>query len=260
MIRLFGILCVVLSMTMQDLVSGFQMPNPVWFTEKMGRRRSVGTPNNNIVDIKLSMFRNDDHKEDVNENDRRSVMVSLLKNSILMSIGMNVFPSSAAAATVKPQEFTNMGTQAPPPEGESNFVVLENGVKYKDFRAGNGDEVVTSGSKVFIQCTGRLLNLNGVVFYSTKANNNIDGFGPEPLVFTIGRGEALPGLESAMKGMKKNSIRRIIVPPNLGYDMTTPNLEPKPVNDNDQRALDSVLKNPRRDATILFDVQVERIK
>jgi hypothetical protein len=28
----------------------------------------------------------------------------------------------------------------------------------------------------------------------------------------------------------------------------------------DQRALDSVVNNPRRDATILFDVQVERIK
>ena len=245
MVRLFGIMCVV-SLT---LVSGFQMPNPVWSTKNIGK--NVGS------NKKLFMSRNDE-LEEVNENIRRSVVLSLLNSSILMG-GMYASPSLATAAT-KPQEFTNMGTQAPPPEGESSFVVLENGVKYKDFRAGTGDEVVTSGSKVFIQCTGRLLNLNGVVFYSTKANNNIDGFGPEPLVFTIGRGEALPGLESAMMGMKKNSIRRIIVPPNLGYDMNAPNLEPKPVNDNAQRALDSVIKNPRRDATILFDVQVERIK
>lgn len=59
--------------------------------------------------------------------------------------------------------------------------------------------------------------------------------------------------------MKKGGIRRIIVPADLAYSKY-PDLEPKPLNSIDQRALYSVVKNPRRDATILFDVQVERFK
>ena len=108
-----------------------------------------------------------------------------------------VDPTAAVAATdgTKPKEFVNVGTQAPPPDGESAFVTPENGVKYKDFRIGSGDETVQKDSQsVMIQCTGTLLNLNGVIFYSTK-NNNPDGFGPIPLTVNLGKGEALPGLE-----------------------------------------------------------------
>jgi FKBP-type peptidyl-prolyl cis-trans isomerase len=109
-----------------------------------------------------------------------------------------------------------------------------------------------------VQVSGRLLNLNGVSFYNTK-NNNPDGFGAVPLTIRLGKGEALPGLEAGIIGMKKGSIRRIIVPPELAYSKY-PDLEPRPMNANDQRALDSVVKNPRRDATILFDVALERFK
>jgi FKBP-type peptidyl-prolyl cis-trans isomerase len=136
-------------------------------------------------------------------------------------------------------------------------VELTNGVKVKDVRPGNG-QTVTADSQVMIQASGRLLNLNGVIFYNTK-NNNPDGFGAIPLSINLGKGEVLPGLESGIVGMKKGGIRRIIIPADLAYSKF-PNLEPKPMNSNDQRALDSVIKNPRRDATILFDVSVERIK
>lgn len=159
----------------------------------------------------------------------------------------------------KPNEFVNVGMQAPPPDGENAFIELSDGVKYKDFRVGSGDDVVKANSQaVMIQCTGRLLNLNGVVFYSTK-NNNPDGFGAIPLTVNLGKGEVIPGLESGMVGMRKGGIRRLIIPANLAYSKY-PDLEPKPINANDQRALDSVVKNTRRDATIMFDVQIERFK
>lgn len=145
---------------------------------------------------------------------------------------------------------------------EAPFVTLSNGVKIKEFRSGTSsspDDVgVQKGSRVFLQCTGRLLNLNGVVFYSTKTNNPT-GFEPEPLVFTVGKGEALPGLEDGLIGMKKGSIRRIIVPANLAYN-GFPGLEPQPIRAEDKRALDSVVSNSRRDGTILFDVSLERYK
>lgn len=174
-------------------------------------------------------------------------------------VGVDPPPPSYAADQKMPNEFVNVGTQAPPPDGQSSFVELSNGVKYKDFKVGAGDDAVQGNSQsVMIQCTGRLLNLNGVIFYSTK-NNNPDGFGAVPLSLNLGRGETIPGLESGLVGMKKGGIRRLIIPADLAYSKF-PTLEPKPMNSNDQRALDSVVKNPRRDATIMLDVQVERFK
>ena len=198
---------------------------------------------------------------------RSKMALSLAPSDMPQSRRLVVTQSVAAATSsillpnvvlAQPAEFQNIGTQAPPPKEENPFVTLDNGVKIKDYRHGTGDAVVGGNSRVSIQCSGRLLNLNGVIFYNTK-NNNPDGFGAIPLTFTMGNGEALPGLEAGIVGMKKNGIRRIIVPADLAYSKF-PDLEPKPMSVEDQRALDSVIKNPRRDATILFDVQIERFK
>jgi FKBP-type peptidyl-prolyl cis-trans isomerase len=190
---------------------------------------------------------------DLGSIERRSLLIGIVQSITLLQA-----PNVATASDVKqPNEFKNVSTQAPAPEGENPFVTLPNGVKIKDFRIGSGDEV-KSDSTVQIQASGRLLNLNGEVFYNTK-NNNPDGFGAIPLTIKLNNGEAVPGLEAGLIGMKKGGIRRIIVPPDLAYSKF-PNLEPRPMNANDQRTLDSVVKNPRRDATILFDVSVERFK
>lgn len=186
---------------------------------------------------------------------RRAVLTTFSSAAFAMAA---LIPPATAADSTKPQEFKNVGTQAPPPDGDSPFVTLANGVKIKDFKLGGGDSSVTPSSRVSIQCSGRLLNLNGVVFYNTK-NNNPDGFGAIPLTIDLGQGQAVKGLEAGLVGMKKGGIRRIIVPQELAYNQN-PDLEPKPMNANDQRALDSVVKNSRRDGAILFDVQVERFK
>ena len=196
-------------------------------------------------------------KVDDAQINRRTAVNGIASTASLL-VGLK--PNKASAATnEKPKEFIDVGPQAPAPEGEREFVELANGVKVKEFRSGSEDAVVQADSQqVMIQVSGRLLNLNGVVFYNTK-NNNPDGFGAVPLTINLGKGEALPGLESGIVGMKKGGIRRIIVPADLAYSKF-PDLEPKPTSTNDQRALDSVVKNPRRDATILFDVSVERFK
>ena len=69
----------------------------------------------------------------------------------------------------------------------------------------------------------------------------------------------MPGLESGILGMTNGGIRRIIVPSNVGYG-SYPNLEPQPMTDVEKRSLNSVIKNPRRDQTVMFDVKVERIR
>ena len=155
-------------------------------------------------------------------------------------------------------QFVEVGQQERPPNGEAPFSTLSNGVQIKDFRDGAGASV-KSGSKVELTMKGRLLNLNGVVFYDTKSNDP-NGFGEgTPLQFTVGDKTVLPGLESGVIGMSKGGIRRIIVPADVGYG-AFPGLEPKPLTDMEKRALDSVVKNPRRDQTVMFDVKVERLR
>ncbi|CAM9589952.1 unnamed protein product [Phaeothamnion confervicola] len=174
---------------------------------------------------------------------------------------------AAKSAIAKEDEgraaFDSISTQTPTgtraadaPLSDVPFTSLSSGVKFKEFRVGSGEIQVGKGNTVYCVMKGRLLNLNGVVFFdSNKASIN----GVLPLRFVVGAGKIVPGLEEGMMGMKKGSIRRIVVPASLGY-ATGPALEPQPRNPVDRNALDSVLKNPRRDASLLFDVQVERIR
>ena len=99
-------------------------------------------------------------------------------------------------------------------------------------------------------------------FYSTKNLPGAKELGGTETVLRLGQGAVVPGLENGLFGARKNEIRRIIVPSALGYseDPSKADMEPKPPSVEDRRALDSVLRNPRRDAAILFDVKVLRIK
>lgn len=175
------------------------------------------------------------------------------------AMAAGILLTSSYPVLAQPAEFQNLGTQTPAVRPEDPpFTTLPNGVKIADFSVGQGDPVPASNARVSVQANGRLLNLNGVSFYNTK-NNNPDGFGAIPLTITLGQGQALPGLEAGIVGMRKNGIRRIVIPAELAYSQY-PDLEPQPMSDLDRRALDSVIKNPRRDATIMFDVKLERFK
>eukprot|EP00986_Skeletonema_menzelii_P005996 scaffold2266_cov150-Skeletonema_menzelii.AAC.2 len=191
------------------------------------------------------------HKQHVTKSTSR-------RNFIQFGLVGAATPTLAANAAVDAQ-FKEVGQQERPPEGETPFSTLSNGVQIKDFRQGSGAETVQNGSRVELTMKGRLLNLNGVIFYDTKSNDP-NGFGEgTPLQFTVGDKSVLPGLESGLVGMKKGGIRRIIVPAEVGYG-AFPGLEPQPLTEVERRALDSVVKNPRRDQTVMFDCKVERLK
>lgn len=201
-----------------------------------------------------------------NEMDRRTAFDEAATSAsaiLLAATFATVLPQQASAASnAKPAEFNEVGQQQSAPNGESPFVTLPNGVQIKDFKLGKDPaaaSVAKVGSKVELTMKGRLLNLNGVIFYDTKSNDP-DGFGEgSPLRFVVGDGTVLPGLEAGILGMARGGIRRVIVPPGLSY-VGYPGLEPKPFTDVERRALDSVVKNPRRDATVLFDVKLDRVK
>lgn len=141
-------------------------------------------------------------------------------------------------------ELESIGLQTP---GDA-FDELASGVKVKTMRSGEGTAVVREDSVLLLEITGRLLNLNGVQFYSTTQL--------EPL--RVQMNDLVPGLEAGLVGAKTKEIRRIIVPARQGYGDTSLK-EPRPTGLG-LNALNSVLKNPRRDATLLFDAKVVRIK
>ncbi len=185
---------------------------------------------------------------------RRSILQQASAFGTIAIVSPFISVANAADA-----QFVEVGQQEKPPNGEQPFTTLSNGVQVKDFRTGAGGPSVQNGSKVELTMKGRLINLNGVVFYDTKSKDT-SGFGEgTPLLFTVGDKSVLPGLESGIAGMTKGAIRRIIVPAEVGYG-GFPGLEPQPFTEMEKRALDSVIKNPRRDQTVMFDVKVERVR
>ena len=104
-------------------------------------------------------------------------------------------------------------------------------------------------------------NLNGKRFISTQdAAALITGLAiSEPFTFTVGSNSVIPGLSMAVVGMRKDGYRRVVVPQTLGYDAAM-TLSPVPDSFEERRSLASIVKNPNRDASLLFDVKLERIK
>ncbi len=172
---------------------------------------------------------------------------------------------SAVAPRDESRDFASVSTQTPlpakmPADGKASpFVERPSGLKYKEVEYGSG-ETARPGDTVAVQFTGRLLNLNGKKFYSTLDSAKALGGLPEPYVFTIGDASgAIPGLQELVVGMGRGGVRRGVLPPNLGYDSQM-RLGPSPTDFADARSLAGVVQNPNRDATLVVDVQLERVR
>ena len=86
------------------------------------------------------------------------------------------------------------------------FVELPSGVSYREYREGKGSLAVGSGSEVAVQMTVRCKSFRtqkdpgGVQYFSTA--NDLQG---GDLVWTIGSGTYLSGLEEGMMGMRSTT-------------------------------------------------------
>jgi FKBP-type peptidyl-prolyl cis-trans isomerase FkpA len=82
-----------------------------------------------------------------------------------------------------------------------------------DLRVGTGAEAV-SGSAVSVNYTGWLYDPSkpdqkGLVFDTT--------LGRGPFGFTLGTGQVIAGWDQGVPGMKVGGLRRLVIPPSLGY-------------------------------------------
>ena len=87
----------------------------------------------------------------------------------------------------------------------------KNEVYFADLVVGSGAEAVKD-AQLAVTYKGYLTN--GQVFDQSRSGNNGQ---LQPLLFTLGAGQLIPGFEQGVVGMKVGGSRRVIIPPALGY-------------------------------------------
>jgi peptidylprolyl isomerase len=108
------------------------------------------------------------------------------------------------SAQEKLLQTTNITT---PPTTPGKSQELVSGLKYETVTPGTG-EVARPGRKVTVHYVGSLTN--GSVFDSSRKSG-------QPLTFQLGGGEVIQGWDTGVAGMKVGEVRKLTIPPSLGY-------------------------------------------
>jgi FKBP-type peptidyl-prolyl cis-trans isomerase FkpA len=85
--------------------------------------------------------------------------------------------------------------------------MTDSGLKFEDTTVGEG-AVASAGQTVSVHYTGWLEN--GTKFDSSKDRN-------EAFEFKLGGGQVIRGWDEGVAGMKVGGVRRLTIPPQLGY-------------------------------------------
>lgn len=103
-------------------------------------------------------------------------------------------------------------TAAQAPIAAQGIVKTASGLQYEELKPGTG-EVAKAGAKVTVHYTGWLQNPDGSAgkkFDSSKDRG-------DPFKFPLGAGRVIKGWDEGVQGMKVGGIRKLIIPPELGY-------------------------------------------
>jgi FKBP-type peptidyl-prolyl cis-trans isomerase len=96
-------------------------------------------------------------------------------------------------------------TTASTEPGETKELV--SGLKYETVTPGTG-EVAKPGHKVTVHYVGSLSN--GNIFDSSRKSG-------QPFTFLLGGGKVIQGWDTGVAGMKVGEVRKLVIPPMLGY-------------------------------------------
>jgi FKBP-type peptidyl-prolyl cis-trans isomerase len=107
-----------------------------------------------------------------------------------------------ASEPAKPVEYT---PATPTAKGQTK--TTPHGLKYETLQEGTGPEL-KPGQTAQVHYVGKLEN--GTVFDSSRSSG-------QPRRFVIGSGKMIAGWEEGMPGMRVGEIRKMTVPPALGY-------------------------------------------
>jgi FKBP-type peptidyl-prolyl cis-trans isomerase len=122
-----------------------------------------------------------------------------------------VEPAKQIKADVTKKDTTKAATAA----GKAKVAKMEkqdtittaSGLKYIDIKVGNG-AVPKAGQTVEVHYTGWLTD--GKKFDSSKDRNT-------PFTFPLGQGRVIKGWDEGLSTMKVGGVRKLIIPPALGY-------------------------------------------
>jgi FKBP-type peptidyl-prolyl cis-trans isomerase FkpA len=105
--------------------------------------------------------------------------------------------------------------------------------------AGGGGEA-RPGRRVAVHYTGWLFHPDKPSNHGRKFDSSHDR--GEPIEFTIGQGDVIPGWEQGISGMKVGAKRTLVIPPNLAYG---------------RRGMPPTIPE---NATLVFDVELTAVK
>jgi FKBP-type peptidyl-prolyl cis-trans isomerase FkpA len=86
-------------------------------------------------------------------------------------------------------------------------ITTESGLQIEEISVGEG-EMASAGQFVSVHYTGWLTN--GTKFDSSKDRN-------EPFEFPLGERNVIAGWDEGVQGMKIGGVRKLTIPPQLGY-------------------------------------------
>jgi peptidylprolyl isomerase len=117
-------------------------------------------------------------------------------------------PAAAATSAAPPTTVpAPSGQPVPALPADIQVTTTASGLQYADVAVGSG-QAAKAGDTVSMLYTGYLTD--GTVFDSNVASG-------QPLVFTLGQGQVIPGWDEGIVGLKEGGKRRLIIPAALGY-------------------------------------------
>jgi peptidylprolyl isomerase len=145
----------------------------------------------------------------------RSIMKRAHKNSFVLSIFFSLFFAGMLLAGCSdnrtgptPPDFSTVPDPYDTTEAKEKKE-LDNGLVYYIFKEGSGPFEVVARDQIEIYYTARIQS-TGDVFDSSYKNGST-----EPSIFTVS--SAIKGFRQGVIGMKIGGKRKIIIPPELGY-------------------------------------------
>ena len=96
----------------------------------------------------------------------------------------------------------------PDEEPTMTETTTDSGLRFTDEKTGTGETVTGRGQTVVVHYTGWLED-------DTKFDSSRDR--DDPFSFPVDCGYVIPGWDEGVKGMQVGGIRRLVIPPELGY-------------------------------------------
>lgn len=148
-------------------------------------------------------------------------------------------------------------------EADAPSTTLPNGLRYREYVAGEVGEEATKGSRVDARYKVFRLSSGAYFKYSSGGTPVLlwsRGYGAEgrddvgeTVSFVLGETPLPRAVTPCVVGMKKGSVRRILVPPNLGW--VNDDVVPRPDSFGAARRLINY-----RDGPLLFEIEVVRVR